>query len=172
MFCSAHLELADKALEASDENAGAPLILEAAKFRRGGTAAMCYAANFPSEIYIDYVRPTMSKAGAPNGFSGSQNSDYNHMKVVRKQLGEKIRKCYGTEARNWPTAISSSARAFHEAEIEDSEHHVLIAVSKVGTDSSLSQKKWQGRLPSDVHVKNAVGILRDMVEMKRRGDGF
>lgn len=172
IVCGSHLKMAGQAIDDSDENKAAAFILEAAKFRRGGTAAMCYAASFPAEIYLDYVRPSMSEAGAPNGFSGSQNSDYNQMKIEKKQLGEKIRKRYGIDSKTWPAPIRSAANVFQEAEIEDSEHHVLIAVSKVGPDSSLAQKKWQRRLPSEMPVKHAADILRDMVEMKRRGDGL
>lgn len=163
-----HLEQAESALRDAEEERGAELILTARKFLRGAGAAMCYAANFPSEVYQNLIRPSMIMTETPYGFSGSQNADHNHFKAAKKGLMQTVFACYGKEHNEWPSAVYSAVKAFHDSEIEDSELHILIAVSKVGTDSSLAQKIWQGRLPSGVRVKNAVDVLRDMAEMKRR----
>lgn len=162
-----HLEQAELALKEGKEDRAADLILMARKFLRGASAAMCYAANFPSDVYQNLIRPSMVMTETPHGFSGSLNADHNSFKAAIKGLMQTVFACYGQEHNKWPSALYSAVKAFHEAEIEDSELHILIAVSKVGADSSLAQKTWQARLPSGVRVKNAVDVLRDMAEMKR-----
>ena len=67
-----------------------------------------------------------------------------------------------------PTRLRSAFMNFHEADIVDSEHHLIIAAHKVGTDQSLAQKEWQAELPDHIHRQKAVDVLREMAESKRR----
>ncbi len=168
IFCASHLSGAGKAMEKSDEERAAKLIKQAGQFIRGLTAAMFYAANFPSEVYRGVIRESMMVTGAPHGFSGSQNADYSLLKTIKTDFMQRLAKSYGSDTSIWPPAVLAAVRTFQELDVQDSEHHVLLAAYKVGADSSLSQKTWHGRLPAQARVKNAVDILRDMAEHKRR----
>lgn len=168
IFCASHLDAASRAIAVADEENAAASILQAAGYLRGVTAAMCYAANFPSEFYRGPIRQSMIVTGAPHGFSGSQNADYHNLKTRKCDLIQRLSNSYGSDTSRWPPAVLAAIATFHELDIQDSEHHILLAAYKVGRDSSLSQKTWHGRLPATARVKNAVDILREMTEFKRR----
>jgi hypothetical protein len=71
-------------------------------------------------------------------------------------------------SQEWPTNLYDAIATFCEIEIEDNEHHILIAASKVGRSPSLLQEAVSGRLPAEVNKGTAVEMLRDMAEDKRR----
>ena len=168
IFCQDALMQATTALTTGDPDAAAVHLGQAEGFLRGTTAAMWYAGDFPALLYQTIIRPSMVMPGAPAGFSGDQNADYNRMKSAKQALKSAVRTHYGAELAALPGALRQALLHFHEADIEDNEHHLIIAAQKVGADQSLAQKEWQAELPAHVHRQSDVDILRQMAEMKRR----
>lgn len=168
IFCGDALRRAHRAIAENDEDAGVEEFGQADSFLRGTTAAMWYAGDFPANLYRDFVRPSMVMPGKASGFSGDQNADYNRMKDAKAQLKELLCQSYGPTLAGLPPRLLRAFMAVHEADIEDNEHHLIIAAHKVGTDQSLAQKEWQDELPSHIHRQKAVDVLREMAERKRR----
>lgn len=168
IFCADALRGAHAAIAAGDEETGEAQLALADSFLRGTTAAMWYAGDFPANLYRDCVRPSMVMPGKASGFSGDQNADYNRMKDAKDRLKEFLCQTYGPNLAALPPRLLRAFMQFHEADIEDSEHHLIIAAHKVGTDQSLAQKEWQAELPGHIHRQKAVDVLREMAESKRR----
>ena len=168
IFCGDALRQAHTAIAAGNESAALEQFALADSLLRGTTAAMWYAGDFPANLYRDYVRPSMVMPGKTSGFSGDQNADYNRMKAAKDRLKEFLSQNYGPTLAALPTRLRSAFMNFHEADIVDSEHHLIIAAHKVGTDQSLAQKEWQAELPDHIHRQKAVDVLREMAESKRR----
>jgi hypothetical protein len=168
IFCYEYLMRASIAFERREENKGAQFLNMATGFLRGTTAAMWYAGNFPARIYQKAVRRSMVQAGAPGGFSGNQNSDYNRLKSAKDTLKQTIFEHYGVNPSDWPALVYNAVKGFHEIYMEDMEQHILIAASKVGTDTSLAQNVWQKGLPVKTHIKNAVDVLRHMAKLRQQ----
>ena len=168
IFCGDALRDAQAALAGGDENAAVTTLALADSFLRGTTAAMWYAGDFPANLYRDAVRPSMVMPGKTSGFSGDQNADYNRMKDAKDRLKKFLRQGYGPDLAGLSPRLLRAFMQFHEADIEDSEHHLIIAAHKVGTDQSLAQKEWQAELPGHIHRQKAVDVLREMAESKRR----
>jgi len=168
IFCGDALRDAQAALAERNENAAVAALALADSFLRGTTAAMWYAGDFPANLYRDCVRPSMIMPGKTSGFSGDQNADYNRMKDAKDQLKKFLRQAYGPTLAGLSPQARTAFMNFHEADIEDSEHHLIIAAHKVGTDQSLAQKEWQAELPDHIHRQKAVDVLREMAENKRR----
>jgi len=129
---------------------------------------MWYAGDFPAVLYRDCVRPSMVMPGKASGFSGDQNADYNRMKETKERLKEFLCQGYGPTLTLLSPRLRQAFMNFHEADIEDNEHHLIIAAHKVGMDQSLAQKEWQAELPTHIHRQKAVDVLREMAESKRR----
>ena len=129
----------------------------AAIFVRALPAAQWYTSEFPIRTYLDVLRPTMEKAGARGGFSGTQNADYMRLSWTRERAVEALFEKYGDDAAAWPAQTYSDLMAFNEMEIEAAEHHVLVAASKVQLDGSLAQKAAGDR-------NSAVRLLREKVD--------
>ena len=159
---------AHAAIVEGDEETGEAQLALADSFLRGTTAAMWYAGDFPANLYRDSVRPSMVMPGKTSGFSGDQNADYNRMKDAKERLKEFLRQTYGPNLAGLSPRLRRAFMNFQEADIEDSEHHLMIAAHKVGTDQSLAQKEWQAELPGHIHRQKAVDVLREMAESKRR----
>lgn len=168
IFCADALRCVCAAIAEGDEQTGEAQLALADSFLRGTTAAMWYAGDFPVNLYRDSVRPSMAMPGKSSGFSGDQNADYNRMKDAKERLKEFLRQAYGPHLAGLPPRLRGAFMNFHEADIEDSEHHLIIAAHKVGTDQSLAQKEWQAELPGHIHRQKAVDVLREMAESKRR----
>lgn len=173
IFCANALRTASDALGATPPNAGCIAtavahLQQAAIFLRGMTAAMWYAGDFPVQTYQQIIRPSMVMPGGSGGFSGDQNADYNRMKQAKQQLKAQLRAMYGEQLATMPAPLRNAFFSFHEADIEDNEHHLLIAAHKVGIDQSLAQKEWQAELPDLAYKQTALDVLREMAEQKRR----
>lgn len=168
MACRAALLDAKTALANDDAAAVGVALDRAATFLRGTTAAMWYAANFPRIIYQHPVRPSMESTEAPDGFSGTMNPDYARMKTAKALLKQTLTRRYGRDLQRWPVELASAFIRFHETDIADTEHHVLIALSKTGFDSSLAQKKWQANLPAGASRHNALALLRALTDERRQ----
>ena len=168
IFCGDALRRAYTAIAQGDESAALEQLALADSLLRGTTAAMWYAGDFPANLYRESVRPSMVMPGKSSGFSGDQNADYNRMKAAKDRLKEFLCQNYGPTLAAMPARLRSAFMNFHEADIEDSEHHLIIAAHKVGTDQSLAQKEWQAELPGHIHRQKAVDVLREMAESKRR----
>ena len=168
IFCTDALREACSAIAEGDEETGVTQLALADSFLRGTTAAMWYAGDFPAVVYQACVRPSMVMPGKASGFSGDQNADYNRMKDAKERLKKVLRQKYGPALAALPARLRSVLMDFHEADIEDSENHLIIAAHKVGTDQSLSQKEWQAELPDSIYRQKAVDVLREIAESKRR----
>lgn len=173
IFCADNLQLASCTISDAvlDEEAIATAVLhlqQAEIFLRGTTAAIWYAGDFPTSIYQQIIRPSMVMPSAPAGFSGDQNADHSRMKQAKQQLKKRLRAHYSNTLATMPANLYNAFMSFHEADIEDNEHHLLIAAHKVGADQSLAQKEWQAELPDLIHKQTAIDVLREMAERKRR----
>jgi len=168
IFCGDALHRTHGAIVAGNEQAGVAELKLADSFLRGTTAAMWYAGDFPANLYRDVIRPSMVMPGRASGFSGDQNADYNRMKDCKEKLKELIRQTPNPALSALSPRLLRAFMDVHEADIEDSEHHLIIAAHKVGTDQSLAQKEWQDELPGYIHRQKAVDVLREMAERKRR----
>ncbi|MBP7961861.1 MAG: hypothetical protein KBG20_00205 [Caldilineaceae bacterium] len=168
IFCGDALGQAHAAIAKGDEPIAVTQLALADAFLRGTTAAMWYAGDFPANLYRDVVRPSMIMPGKASGFSGDQNADYNRMKDAKERLKAFLCQHYGPDLAGLSPRLRRAFLQFHEADIEDNEHHLIIAAHKVGMDQSLAQKEWQDELPAHVHRQMAVDVLREMAESKRR----
>jgi hypothetical protein len=161
MLCVAELTAAGDSL-AADRVRGAALYL------RGTTAAMWYAGNFPPRVYMEQVRTAMvAHSGTSAGFSGTQNLEYLRLRDTMDAFKESLAARLG-DAGAWPPDFYAAVSDLCEVEVEDVEHHVLIAATKVGRMPSLLQDEMQGRLPPGIAVGTAVDMLRDLAEQRRR----
>ncbi|MEU2039682.1 hypothetical protein [Nocardia niwae] len=165
VFCLAEIQRAQASAVAGDDSATADALLAAARYLRATTAAMWFAGAFPAEIYLRHVRPSMAVlSGRETGFSGTQNLDYHRLRraidVLRVALA-------ATPVRG--SAVLRSAHAvFTEIEIQDVEHHILIAAAKVGgTEPSLLSHANRTELPGHMDLVPAVEVLRDLAEQRR-----
>lgn len=168
IFCTDALQATECAIREEAIQAGVHSLEQAETFLRGTTAAMWYAGDFSAQIYQQIIRPSMVLPGAPAGFSGDQNADYHRLKQTKLQLKKFLRECYGNDLAAMPPLLHHALLRFHEADIENDEHHLLIAAHTVGADQSLAQKEWQAELPESVYKPTALDVLREMAERKRR----
>ncbi|MFF9095147.1 hypothetical protein ACF1AX_18690 [Streptomyces sp. NPDC014802] len=99
---------------------------------RGTTAAMWYATNMSQAAYLGKIRPSM-----PKEFSGTQNLDYERLKQARESVIGALTRNYGSSLMTCPSIVRDAFAAHCEAEVQDLEHHTLIAASKVGGKPSL-----------------------------------
>ncbi|NUQ96615.1 MAG: hypothetical protein HOY79_08645 [Streptomyces sp.] len=161
---------ADGATNGEDPGEIGILIRTAEVFLRGTTAAMWYAANMSRQVYVDTIRPSMD-AVWDGGFSGTQNLDYERMKRAREATLSRLTDRYGDSLRDWPTDVSSALATYCETEVEDLEHHTLIAASKVSREASLMQDaahRWmQAEGTGSSAVPVAVDMLRSMAHERR-----
>ncbi|MER6250461.1 hypothetical protein ABT224_03555 [Streptomyces sp. NPDC001584] len=104
---------------------------------RGTTAAMWYATNMSQAAYMGTIRPSM-EAVQIGGFSGTQNLDYERLKKTRESTIKKFCQRYGTKD-DFQFEVREAFVAHCEAEVQDLEHHTLIAASKVSMNPSLLQ---------------------------------
>jgi hypothetical protein len=169
IFCQKLLAQASDAFEANDETRGIHALHDACLFLRGTTAAMWYANNFPLEIYKCHVRQTMVNEEA---LTGEEMIDYNCVKDAIDCLERTLFKKYGKSPDNWPEAVYNAYHEFGQTYVEDMEHHAIIAISKVGADTSLAQKVWQADLPRRFRKKTAADVLRDMMDLRRKRFGL
>jgi hypothetical protein len=165
--CGDALLAAARAAAASDVEAAARAVRVASPLLRGTTAAMWYAADFPRAFYTQHIRPSMVATLAPGGFSGNQNPDHARMSRARRALRETLIDTFGTTPARWPSPLQEAVRDFHATNVEDNEHHTLIAAAKVGQDISLAQASWQDQLPAHLRSRSAVDVLRRMTDLKR-----
>ena len=168
IFCREALLQAQAAMTRDAHDCAVTHLRQAEICLRGSTAAMWYAGDFPAQLYQRVIRPSMIMPDAPAGFSGDQNADYNRMKSAKQGLKDFLRAHYGQDLATLPATVRQALLQFHAADIEDNEHHLIIAAQKVGSDQSLAQKEWQAELPEHIYRQSALDILRQMAEMKRR----
>lgn len=165
MFCLDAITTAQACATGGDDDGAAAALMSAARHLRATTAAMWFASVVPVAAYLRHIRPAMAAAsGNEAGFSGTQNLDYFRM----RRAVDEFRKTLGGA----PAAALHKTRAAHalftEIEIEDVEHHVLIAAAKVGgTEPSLLTSTSLAGLPAELERVPAVEVLRDLAEQRR-----
>ncbi len=169
MLCRQRIFNTLAALEAREWDAAAGHIESARVLLRGTTAGMWFAAQFPKEIYIGNVRPQM-EAEQEHGFSGTDNADYERMKVVKGAVKDHVR---GMTVSPSAAGFLSAFEAFLESDIEDAEHHTLIAAAKVGLAQSLLQRADHGGADTGPNALDMLRELRDdrrdyLFELRRR----
>lgn len=172
VFGRGHLAEAATALRAEDWDAAAGALHLAGIFLRGSTAGMRYASNFPARIYNELTRPSMNVMGKPlpMGFSGTQNMDYVAFQQAKHGLIAAVKELRPVLRTPALQPVYQQLREFREVYLADMEQHVLIAASKVGTDTSLMQKASQRELPEELRVgeKSGTDVLRDLANIRRR----
>ena len=149
------------------ETCAAQALMEAGGFLRGSTAAMWYASNFTAECYQTQIRPYLHEVGPPGGPSGTMMFDYEQLKQAKEEVRQLVLARYGKNTHQWPPVVRQSMQNFYEIYIEDMEQHILLAASKVGIDTSLSQKVWQADLPDSFVKGHAIDVLRTMTALRR-----
>lgn len=165
VFCIEAVNRARRSALDGDAAGTAAALVQAAGRLRATTAAMWFAGAFPASAYLGHVRPAMAAAsGSEGGFSGTQNLDYHRLRRAIDGLRESL--------PTMPVAGAPNVRAAHavftETEIEDVEHHVLIAAAKVGgIEPSLLTSASLALLPVDLERAPAVEVLRDMAALRR-----
>jgi len=182
MGCQSELR---KASLAADNGSPAAVVARAidtaGTFLRGTTAAMWYAANYSSSLYKADIRKQMISTRSPHGFSGTQNADYERFKSMKTEFVKLLTSKYGDRASGWKEELDPEAQIlkaflrFKEIEIEDNEHHVLIAALRVGSEPSLLQAHAREELERDFGAEaledmprvNALEMLRTMAHSKR-----
>jgi|GEM_PF-2037793 len=172
VFGRCYLAETTASLLAGDCDAAAEALRYATIFLRGSTAAMRFAANFPARIYNEQTRPSMDEMGEPlpMGFSGTQNADYITFQLARRELGAVVKQLRPALLTPAFRSVYRELREFREVYLADTEQHILIAASKVGTDTSLMQKASQRELPDDLRIaeKSGTDVLRDLANIRRR----
>jgi len=130
-FCRYHLSLA-ASCEEPQEVAGH---LDLAGIHLwASSAAMAYTTDFPASLYQSEIRAHM-----PAGFSGSHNSDFNHLKLMKGKLAVHFRQRWGAEPQQWPPEILRAVRHFRDLDLLDLDQHILVAASRIGFSPSLKQ---------------------------------
>lgn len=167
IYCHDYLRQATLAFEQDEVECASERLAIAARFLRASTAAMWYTSHFPACLYQNQVRPYLVEVGPPSGASGSLISDYKLVLLAKEALHQLLLCRYGNNTRRWPARVRQSVQYFHEVYVEDMEQHTLLAASKVGLDSSLTQKVWQADLPERYAVGNALDILRNMTGLRK-----
>ncbi len=99
------------------------------------SSAMAYTTDFPRSLYVDQIRPSL-----PEGFSGNQNSDYNHFKLAKGKLLKAVILAHGPHTDGWPEPLLAALRRFREIDQLDLDQHILVAAEKVGLGPSLRQR--------------------------------
>lgn len=165
VFCLAEIQRAQARAVAGDDGATADALLAAARYLRATTAAMWFAGVFPAELYLRHVRPSMAVlSGRETGFSGTQNLDYHRL----RRAIDGLRIALAATPVRESTVVRAAHAVFTEIEIQDVEHHILIAAAKVGgTEPSLLSHANRAELPSHVDLVPAVEVLRDLAEQRR-----
>jgi hypothetical protein len=171
IFCRKHLSDAISALNSEDPEGSARSLRMSTIFLRGTTAAMRYAANFPARIYNEITRPSMDEMGAPlsMGFSGTQNADYIKFQVIKDSLLNTVKNTKEMISSEKFGITLEAFKEFREVYLADMEQHILIAASKVGTDTSLMQKASRKSMPTGIKItdKSGADILRELVDIRR-----
>lgn len=132
IFCRHALLEAQQVVADEQWTASVLHLKQAERFLRGTTAAMWSAGDFPARVYQEIIRPSMARPGAAAGFSGDQNADYNRMKDAKQGLKAVLHAQYSLRPDTTPPALWDALMNFHEADVQDVEHHLLIAANKVG----------------------------------------
>lgn len=125
---------------AADLEQAPGLMASAGLFLRMTSAAMAYATDFPASVYLERLRPAMISAAMPGGFSGSQNSDYNHFKLAKGRLLKAVIEQHGARPEAWPPELLAALLRYRTLDELDLDHHILIAADKIGVQPSLRQQ--------------------------------
>ena len=149
-----------------DPSACADEIRRSEVFLRATSAAMEYTANFPSHYYREVIRPEMDSAPMPGGFSGTQNADYNHMKIHKGKLQAQLVLRYTRFSERWPEEILAAVKSYRAADLLDLDVHIRVAAFAVGLGPSLKQKQAQ------VAGVNALEALRRMMTQRLHDFGL
>ncbi|MBN9415388.1 MAG: hypothetical protein J0I12_08095 [Candidatus Eremiobacteraeota bacterium] len=129
----------------------------ASLFLAASTAAMVYTSDLPSFAYRNTIRPAM-----PEGFSGSHNSDFNHLKQLKGKLHVVAMKRWGLEPDGWPQPLVAALRHFRDTDLLDLDQHILIAAANIGFGLSLKQ---HAGAQAD---SSAIGALRRMADARKK----
>ena len=135
-FSREYLARAIVAVETDDLDLVCHHISKAALHLLGSSATMVYTTDFPSKVYRETIRSAM-----PAGFSGTHNSDFNHLKMWKGKLHVALLQKWGKDPQSWPLAILRAASHFRAIDLLDVDYHVVVAASRVGLSPSLKQEE-------------------------------
>lgn len=88
------------------------------------SAAMRYAADFPTRQYTELIRPSMAPPMLSPGFSGESNRDHTHMVERVRTVRTRIRQ--EAAAGVIPSTVVQEAQALFKAQARNRRQHMLI----------------------------------------------
>lgn len=124
-------------LEAGDYSQLARCLSRLSVLYDASTATMRYAADFPRELYQDFVRPSMMPPFVSPGFSGILNTEHNVMIEGLKRLARALNKKLGRHEERWPAEVAQAWASLGEAQAHNRNNHSLICHKFVDTGVSL-----------------------------------
>lgn len=101
------------------------------------TSSMEYTADFPRDLYVNSVRPSMTPPTLPPGFSGSLNTEHRLMTSGLNAISKALLKAYGGDRNIWPPAVAESWVAVRRARFENLRRHKLVCERFVSDGASL-----------------------------------
>lgn len=107
------------------------------------TAGMKYAADFPRESYVDFVRPSMMPPFMSPGFSGVLNTEHNQMVEGLKQLSQNLCRKLGKQRSEWYPEVAEAWKALGEAQVRNQNSHSLVCHKFVETGTSLLKQFYK-----------------------------
>lgn len=108
------------------------------------TASMKYAAEFPREMYEDFLRPSMMPPFLSPGFSGTLNTEHNVMVNLLKHLAQDLDAALGKKER-WPPEITQAWAALVQAQHRNRNNHSLICHKFVDDGVSLLKRFYSSK---------------------------
>lgn len=135
-------------------------LYRASIFFRASTAIMWVASQFPSQVYLETVRPSMISTEMPNGFSGDQNRDFEYWRFTKNKFIADIKLHWDSI----PACLRAAVMQFRSTYIRDGESHILLASEMIGDSASLSQ--IEAEKAYHFKHKSAAEILRDITRQR------
>jgi hypothetical protein len=108
------------------------------------TASMKYASDFPRELYVEFVRPSMMPPFLSPGFSGVLNTEHNRMVEGLKQLTRAMSQKLGGRA-DWRPDVADAWKALGEAHARNQSNHSLVCHKFVDAGTSLLKQFYMGK---------------------------
>lgn len=109
------------------------------------TASMKYASDFPRELYLEFVRPSMMPPFLSPGFSGVLNTEHNRMVEGLKQLSRAMSQKLGGSKADWRPDVADAWKALGEAHARNQNNHSLVCHKFVDAGTSLLKHFYMGK---------------------------
>jgi len=109
------------------------------------TASMRYASDFPREVYLEFVRPSMMPPFLSPGFSGVLNTEHNRMVEGLKRLSQSLSQKLGRRTGEWQPDVAEAWKALGEAQARNQNNHSLVCHKFVEAGTSLLKQFYKGK---------------------------